>query len=107
MLNRRVTYKRRCAWRTKSNKFRTVKTPGRSSKLNVQVANWLFVTSRKRPEDTSVVMTERTSNFKAFPKRDHLSSTDFLAVKEPSQEPMVALRLTRQSESGKSLTLYL
>ena len=28
MLDRRVTYKRRASYRTKSNKFRTVKTPG-------------------------------------------------------------------------------
>ena len=28
MLDRRVTYKRRASYRTKSNRFRTVKTPG-------------------------------------------------------------------------------
>ena len=34
MLDRRVTYKRRASYRTKSNKFRTVKTPG--GKLAIQ-----------------------------------------------------------------------
>ena len=34
MLDRRVTYKRRASYRTKSNKFRTVKTPG--GKLTIQ-----------------------------------------------------------------------
>ena len=34
MLDRRVTYKRRASYRTKSNRFRTVKTPG--GKLAVQ-----------------------------------------------------------------------
>ena len=34
MLDRRVTYKRRSSYRTKSNRFRTVKTPG--GKLAIQ-----------------------------------------------------------------------
>ena len=34
MLDRRVTYKRRASYRTKSNRFRTVKTPG--GKLAIQ-----------------------------------------------------------------------
>lgn len=34
MLDRRVTYKRRASYRTKSNRFKTVKTPG--GKLNIQ-----------------------------------------------------------------------
>ena len=34
MLDRRVTYKRRASYRTKSNKFRTIKTPG--GKLAIQ-----------------------------------------------------------------------
>ena len=34
MLDRRVTYKRRASYRTKSNKFRIVKTPG--GKLAIQ-----------------------------------------------------------------------
>jgi large subunit ribosomal protein L34e len=34
MLERRVTYKRRSSYRTKSNRFRTVKTPG--GKLAIQ-----------------------------------------------------------------------
>ena len=34
MLDRRVTYKRRASYRTKSNRFKTVKTPG--GKLTVQ-----------------------------------------------------------------------
>ena len=34
MLDRRVTYKRKCAFRTKSNKFKKVKTPG--GKLAIQ-----------------------------------------------------------------------
>ena len=34
MLDRRVTYKRRASYRTKSNRFKTVKTPG--GKLAIQ-----------------------------------------------------------------------
>jgi len=34
MLDRRVTYKRRASYRTKSNKFRKIKTPG--GKLAIQ-----------------------------------------------------------------------
>ena len=34
MLDRRVTYKRRASYRTRSNKFRTIKTPG--GKLAIQ-----------------------------------------------------------------------
>ena len=34
MLDRRVTYKRRASYRTKSNRFRKVKTPG--GKLAIQ-----------------------------------------------------------------------
>jgi len=34
MLDRRVTYKRKASYRTKSNRFRTVKTPG--GKLAIQ-----------------------------------------------------------------------
>ena len=34
MLDRRVTYKRRSSYRTKSNRFKTVKTPG--GKLAIQ-----------------------------------------------------------------------
>ena len=34
MLDRRVTYKRKCSFRTKSNKFKKVKTPG--GKLAIQ-----------------------------------------------------------------------
>jgi large subunit ribosomal protein L34e len=34
MLDKRVTYKRRASYRTKSNRFRTVKTPG--GKLAIQ-----------------------------------------------------------------------
>ena len=34
MLDRRVTYKRRASYRTKGNRFRTIKTPG--GKLTIQ-----------------------------------------------------------------------
>ena len=34
MLDRRVTYKRRHSYRTRANKFRTIKTPG--GKLAIQ-----------------------------------------------------------------------
>ena len=53
MLDRRVTYKRRASYRTKSNRFRTVKTPG--GKLAIQYISkktsgtGLQGLSRKRP----------------------------------------------------------
>ena len=57
MLERRVTYKRRASYRTKGNKFRTLRTPG--GKLSIQ-----YLTKHTRGTRMQGVKVARPHDFK-------------------------------------------
>ena len=57
MLERRVTYKRRASYRTKGNKFRTLRTPG--GKLGIQ-----YLTKHTRGSRMAGVKVARPAQFR-------------------------------------------
>jgi len=57
MLDRRVTYKRRASYRTKSNRFRKIKTPG--GKLAIQ-----YIKKKTNGTKMQGVKVMRPANFK-------------------------------------------
>ena len=70
MLDRRVTYKRRASYRTNSNRFRTVKTPG--GKLAIRYitkktkGSGLHGVSVRRPAAFSRVRSSKRSVSRAY-----------------------------------------
>ena len=70
MLDRRVTYKRRASYRTRSNRFRTVKTPGGKLAIRYIVKSTkgtgMHGVSKRRPAAFSRVRSSKRSVSRAY-----------------------------------------